>query len=76
MLKIRLSRFGRHKLPIYRIVGIDSRTKRDGGYIHLLGTFNPTTKKYNLKKDLILKILNEGAQPSETVLNILKKEKI
>jgi small subunit ribosomal protein S16 len=72
MVKIRLSRFGKHKSPFYRIVAIDSRSKRDGEYLELLGTYNPDKKLYTLKNEQIINFLKEGAQPTETVLNILK----
>lgn len=74
MVKIRLTRMGRHKLPYYRVVVVDSKVRRDGAYIELIGTYEPIEGKVDIKKDLALKWLNNGAQPSETVLSILKKE--
>lgn len=76
MLRIRLTRMGRHKSPFYRIVAIDSKTRRDGKYIELLGTYAPLDGKVELKNDEIIRHLKNGAQPSETVLNILKKQGI
>lgn len=76
MVKIRLTRLGKHKAPFYRIVAVDSRSKRDGEYIELLGTYEPFKSKYNLKRDLIIKYLSNGAQPTDTILNIFKKEGI
>lgn len=76
MVKIRLIRMGRHKLPYYRIVAVDSKVRRDGAYIELLGTYEPFDGKVDLKKDAIIKWLNNGAQPTETVLNMLKKDGI
>ena len=73
MVKIRLTRMGRHKLPYYRIVAVDSRTRRDGAFIELLGHYEPFSGKVDVKKELIFKWLNDGAQPSETILAILKK---
>ncbi|MGL5640577.1 MAG: 30S ribosomal protein S16 [Mycoplasmoidaceae bacterium] len=72
MVKIRLTRMGRHKLPYYRIVAVDSRTRRDGAFIELLGHYEPFSGKVDVKKELIFKWLNAGAQPSETILAILK----
>ncbi|MDR2828981.1 MAG: 30S ribosomal protein S16 [Mycoplasmataceae bacterium] len=77
MLKIRMTRFGKHKAPTYRIVAVDSKAKRDGEYIELLGTYNiASTPKLSLNKDALVKHLNNGAQPSDTVKNFLKKEGI
>lgn len=72
MVKIRLTKLGRHKLPAYRIVAMDSRKRRDGAYLHLLGTYEPATGKTKLNEELILKVLAQGAQPSDTILSILK----
>lgn len=76
MVKIRLTRLGKHKNPFYRIIAIDSRAKRDGGYLELLGTYEPFSGKVNINSELVLKFLATGAQPSETVLNILKQKGI
>jgi len=76
MLKLRLARVGRHNSPDFRIVAIDSRIKRDGGYKHLIGKFNPITKKYSFDKEKTISLLLQGAQPSETIYNELKKEGI
>jgi small subunit ribosomal protein S16 len=74
MVKLRMTRFGKHNSPAYRIVAIDSHKKRDGGYLALVGTFNPTTKEgVKFDKELALELLNKGAQPSETVKNFFKK---
>lgn len=76
MVKIRLTRFGRGHLPFYRIVAMDSRSRRDGEYIELLGTYEPFENVVSLKKDLIFKWLSVGAQPTDTVKNILREHKI
>lgn len=76
MVKIRMTRFGRHKSPFYRIVVTDSRVKRDGGYIKLLGNFDPSNNNLIINKDETIKYLLNGAQPTDTVLSFLKKEKI
>lgn len=72
MVKIRLTRMGKHKAPFYRIVATDSRNKRDGGYLALLGTYEPFTGKVNFKSEEVIKFLNNGAVCSDTVLNLLK----
>lgn len=75
MVKIRLTRLGRHKTPFYRIVAVDSRKRRDSDYLALLGTFDPVKKELkNFKEEEVLKFLKLGAQPAETVKNILKKK--
>ena len=72
-VKIRLKRMGRRKRPFYRIVAIDSRTRRDGPEIERLGWFDPlkTDVAVDLKEDRIMHWLKQGAQPSETVSNII-----
>lgn len=74
MVKIRLTRLGKHKNPFYRIVAVDSRRKRDGSYLALVGTYEPFSGKVILKTDIILDLLSKGAVPSETVANILKQK--
>lgn len=71
MVKIRLTRMGRTHLPFYRIIAIDSRSRRDGKTIELLGTYEPFKGVATLKEEEILKWLNNGAQPTDTVRNIL-----
>ena len=77
-VKIRLTRIGRHKDPFYRIVAADSRYARDGRYIEQIGYFDPQkgVENANVDEELALKWLNNGAQPTETVRSILKKEGI
>ena len=72
-VKLRLKRMGSKKKPVYRIVAIDSHTKRDGEYIELVGTYNPLTEPKTVKVDesVALKWLNNGAIPSDTVRNLL-----
>ena len=72
-VKLRLKRMGSKKKPVYRIVAIDSHTKRDGEYIELIGTYNPLTEPKTVKVDenIALKWLNNGAIPSDTVRNLL-----
>ncbi len=75
-VSLRLKRMGSHKRPFYRIVAIDSRVKRDGKYIELIGTYNPLNGEQNVKKEIALKWLNNGAQPSDTVRNIFSNQGI
>ena len=72
-VKLRLKRMGSKKKPVYRIVAIDSHTKRDGEYIELVGTYNPLTEPKTVKvnEEVALKWLSNGAQPSDTVRNLL-----
>ena len=72
-VKLRLKRMGSKKKPVYRIVAIDSHTKRDGEYIELVGTYNPLTEPKTVKvnEEVALKWLKNGAQPSDTVKNLL-----
>lgn len=74
-VKLRLTRMGSTKRPFYRIVATDSRTKRDGEYIELIGTYNPLTSPADVKinEEVALKWLNNGAIPSDTVKNLLKE---
>ena len=75
--KIRLKRIGRKNRPFYRLVVMDERARRDGAAIEQLGWFNPLElddeKNYALKQDRVLHWLQEGAQTTETVHNLLKR---
>ena len=75
-VKIRLKRMGSKKRPFYRIVVADSRSPRDGRFIETVGTYNPLTQpeQVTLKEEAIMGWLYNGAQPSDTVRNILSKE--
>ncbi|CRX37280.1 / rpsP / 30S ribosomal protein S16 /:157828 Forward [Candidatus Hepatoplasma crinochetorum] len=75
-VNLRLTRMGSKKRPFFRIVAIDSRKKRDGSYIELIGTYNPLTEEKTIKREIALKWLNNGAKPSDTVREILSKEGI
>ena len=72
-VKLRLTRMGKTKQPMYRIVAIDSHTKRDGEYIELIGTYNSLTNPATVKlnEEVALKWLKNGAIPSDTVRNLL-----
>ena len=72
-VKIRLKRMDSKKHPVYRIVVADSRSPRDGRFIETVGTYNPLVQPSEVKLDeeLVLSWLNNGAQPSDTVKNLL-----
>ena len=74
-VKIRLQRFGAKKRPFYRVVAADSRNKRDGRYLEIIGTYNPLTDPATIKIDeeKANKWLNEGAQVTDTVKNLFKQ---
>lgn len=77
-VKIRLKRMGAKKSPFYRIVAADSRMPRDGRFIEQLGTYDPrqTPAVITIKEEETLKWLNNGAQPSDTVKNLLSQKGI
>ena len=74
-VKIRMQRTGRHKLASDRIVVADSRYPRDGRFIEILGHYNPTTTPATVKIDAekAYEWIKKGAQPSDTVRNLLSK---
>ena len=78
MLSIRLTRVGKKKQPIYRVIVLDKRKDPWGKFIENLGNYNPRTnpRTINLKIDRIKYWLSVGAQPSATVHNFLVDEKI
>lgn len=75
MVRLRLTRAGRHKLPLYRVVVADSRKPRDGSFIEVIGTHDPRKNPplTQLKQDRVLDWLQKGAQPSMTVRTLLKR---
>ncbi len=76
MVKLRLKRMGNKFNAFYRVVAADARSPRDGRFIEELGYFNPLSNELKLNKELIIKWLDDGAQPTETVKNLLKQDKI
>ena len=72
MLKIRLKRLGAKKTPSYRIIVINSTTKREGRPVQELGHYNPKTKVMKLDKASALEWIKKGAQPTETVAYLIK----
>lgn len=77
-VKIRLRRMGAKKAPFYRVVVADSRYPRDGRFIEEIGTYNTMTEPatVNIDADKAKEWLANGAQPTDTVKSILKKEGI
>ena len=77
-VKIRLRRMGAKKAPFYRVVVADSRYPRDGRFIEEIGTYNPLTDPATVKidADLAKKWITNGAQPTDTVKALLKKQGI
>lgn len=75
MVKLRLQRFGTKKRPYYRVVAAEHTRARDGRFIELVGTFDPRLEKdnVNLKTERIQYWLGKGAQPTQTVRNLLVK---
>ncbi len=75
MVKIRLRRMGAKKAPFYRIVVADSRSPRDGRFIEEVGYYDPMKNPADVKIDgeKVQKWISNGAQPTETVKSILKK---
>ena len=66
MLKLRLKRAGRKRSPSYRLVIMESLSRRDGRPIEEVGYYNPITKQYKFNVDRIKKRLNEGVKPTNT----------
>ncbi len=72
-VKIRLRRAGAKKKPFYRIVVADARSPRDGRCIEELGYYNPLTKDLKLDGEKAENWIKNGAQPTETVRELIKK---
>ncbi len=74
MVRIRLRRVGLKAQPSYRIVAADKEAPRDGRFIEILGFYNPRTQPatIQIKEDRIYDWLSKGAQPSDSVIAILK----
>ena len=77
-VKLRLKRGGAKQRPNYRIVAADARSPRDGKFIDTIGTYNPLPSEYEVKIDeeKALYWLSKGAQPTDTVKNLLSKQGI
>jgi small subunit ribosomal protein S16 len=76
-VSIRLRREGSLNRPYYKVVVADSRSPRDGKFIEIIGTYDPKKTGHNstLKLDRIEHWLSKGAQPSDTVRSLIKKNK-
>lgn len=74
-VKIRLARAGAKKRPFYRIIASDARTPRDGRFLEKLGTYDPTTEPstVHLNHSRVQYWLGVGAQPTETVARLLRR---
>ena len=77
-VKMRLRRMGMKKAPFYRVIVADSRSPRDGRFIEEIGYYNPLTEPAEIKIDAekVTKWIQNGAQPTDTVRDILKKQNI
>ena len=77
-VKLRLRRMGKKRQPIYKVVAADVRSPRDGKYIEAIGTYSPKSEPaaIEINEDRALYWLGCGAQPTETVKNLLSKEGI
>ncbi len=73
MVKLRLKRYGKKRQPSYRIIAIESKSRREARPLEELGYYNPRTKETVLETAGLLKWLRCGAQPTETVDSLLKK---
>jgi small subunit ribosomal protein S16 len=76
-VSIRLRREGAKNRPYYKVVVADSRSPRDGKFIEIIGTYDPKKPDHNstLKLDRIEHWMSKGAQPSDTVRSLIKKNR-
>ncbi len=76
MVKLRLQRGGTKKKPFYRVVAVDEREKRNGAVIDNIGVYHPiaASNQFEVNEEKVLKWLKNGAQPTNTILNLLKKQ--
>lgn len=74
-LKLRLTRMGSKKRPFYRIVAVNSETRRDGRALEYIGHYNPMTEPADIRidTDKVQKWMDRGAKPSNTVKSLLKQ---
>ena len=78
MLTIRLQRVGKRNNPAFRVVLMDARrSAKSGDFLEILGSHNPRRKSlFSIKKDRVSHWLSKGAQPSNTIHNLLVREKV
>ena len=76
-IKVRMARAGNRNNPFYRIVVADERAPRDGAFIEMVGTYDPTKKPaaVTLKMERIEHWVSKGAKPSETVRQLINRSK-
>lgn len=76
MVRIRLSRRGKKRQPLYRVIVADQKSKRDGRFIEHIGNYNPHTDPptFNIKEERALHWLSVGAQPSDPVRRLLDRQ--
>ena len=77
-VKLRLTRVGSKKNPIYRVVAADSRAPRDGRFLEIVGRYNPQTDPSTIELDeaKVKEWLSKGAQPTASVARLLKVKDI
>jgi len=75
LVKIRLSRLGSHKKPFYRMIVTDSKTRRNGPFIEILGTYDPLKEPSEIKIDLERAKfwLGKGAQPTDIAKKLIQR---
>ncbi|OLP20294.1 30S ribosomal protein S16 [Leptolyngbya sp. 'hensonii'] len=76
MIKLRLKRYGKKRQASYRIVAVNSTSRRDGRPLEELGFYNPITEEVHLEIPAIQKRLQQGAQPTDTVRRLLQKANV
>ena len=76
MIKLRLKRYGKKRETSYRIVAMNSKSRRDGRPLEELGFYNPRTDETRLDVPAITKRLEQGAQPTDTVRDILRRANV
>ncbi len=74
-VRIRLARGGRKKKPFYRVVATNSTSPRDGRFLEILGTYDPLKDpgEFKINREKLQKWIDRGAEPSNTVKNLLLK---
>ncbi len=76
MIKLRLKRYGKKREVSYRIVAMNSRDRRDGRPLEELGFYNPRTDEVRLNVEGLVRRLQQGAQPTDTVRDLLIKNNV
>lgn len=76
MIKLRLKRLGKKREASYRLIAINNLSRRDGRPLEELGFYNPRTKEVKLDVPGIVKRLQQGAQPTDTVRRLLEKNNV